>query len=429
MIKATKLLWIVVQLLVFEIALFGQQSPARVIDLNNLIDAAVTNNPAIKGGQLNVEITNNDIQIKKAELLPQISANATYGLSDENSLRNNYSFFRSGINVSQNLWKKGKYNSLVRQSKFIYQAKQSEFEAQKLDLILQVKFSYYNLLRYRKLYEISENNIFQAELYLDAAKEKNKLGVGKYSDILKAESDLADAKFLAKNYSYSLKESEIELSRLTGLPVIAESIPQNTILVGSNRLNVLERDSLLELAKISYPELQVIENIGLSQEYLISATKADLFPAVTANTGYSWLYNPVFSGQPTWYAGVAISWDVFDGKRRKNQVKTEMLRSQSYQYQKEDLLLELVKEIENILNAFNEVKNQIEISEILMKSTVENLKMLEEEYKQGISSMLELTIARTDDFNANAKHINAITDYELVKAQLERIIGVTSLNN
>ena len=55
--------------------------------------------------------------------------------------------------------------------------------------------------------------------------------------------------------------------------------------------------------------------------------------------------------------------------------------------------------------------------------------MLEEEYRQGISSMLELTNARTDNFNANAKLINAVTDYELAKAQLERIIGIINIKN
>ena len=429
MIKGKEMFWIILLILACKITAFSQGNSTDKIDLKTIINAAITNNPGIKDGQIKADISKNEINLTKSALFPRVSTNASYSLSNQNSVGNDYGSVSSGINLNQTLWQNGKNKALIKQSEFLYQAELSEFEAKKQELILQVKFSYFNLLRYRKLYKVSENNLLQAELFLEAAKEKNKLGIGKYSDILKAESELADAKYFSQNYSYSLKAAENELSRLTGLSISANSLSNDQFDLDFISYELFESDSLFALAVKNYPELGMLENIRSSQKFYEKAVKADLYPTVSTNAGYNWYYNPIFKGQDTWNAGISVSWDLFDGNRRKNQVKIEKLRSQSFQFQKEDLLLELKKEIDNKINAFQEAKDQIKISKILMNSTAENLKMLEEEYRQGISSMLELTNARTDDFNAKAKYINALTDYELVLAQIERIIGVINIKN
>lgn len=424
-----KICWICLLAFTFKMSAFSQQEATGDIDLKRLIDAALSNNPGIKDGFTRKEISKTEINVSKSALLPRISTGASYTLSNQNSVGNDYGSVSTGVSLNQTLWQNGKNKALIEQSEFLYKAKQSEFEAQKQELILQVKFSYFNLLRYKELCKISKNNVIQAELFLEAAKEKNKLGIGKYSDILKAESELADAKYLLQDNQYSLRNAENELERLTGLTILADLIESNRINKATIAYEIWDNDSLLGIAKNNYPELKSLENIQNSQEFYIKAIKSDIYPNVSANAGYNWYYNPVSKGQGVWNAGISVRWDLFDGNRRKNQIKIEQLQNQSYQYQIEDLLAELKKEIANRLNALSEAQDQIRISKILIKSTSENIEMLEEEYKQGISSMLELTNARTDDFNANAKLINAISGYELAKAQLERIIGVINIKN
>jgi outer membrane protein TolC len=89
-------------------------------------------------------------------------------------------------------------------------------------------------------------------------------------------------------------------------------------------------------------------------------------------------------------------------------------------------LLNLCKEINNQFLTLNENYNQIGIIDTLLKSTTENLTVVIEEYKQGISSMLELANARTENFRAKEKYINAWYAYQISKVQLERTLGVTN---
>lgn len=426
MIKEIKIFWICLFALAFEISAFSQQKAESKIDLERLTDAALTINPGINDGFTKTEISKTEISLSKSALFPKVTTDASYVFTNQNSVGNDYSSIISGVNLNQTLWQKGRNKALIQQSEFLYKAKLSEFEAQKQELILKVKFSYFDLLRFKELCEISKSNIAQAELFLEAAKEKNELGIGKYSDILKAESELADAKYLSQNNTYALKNAEKQLERLTGLSILAESL--ETPIINSTILDTetWDNDSLLNIAINNFPELKALENIQSSQDFYIKAVKSDVYPTISANAGYNWYYNPVLRGQDIWNAGITVRWDFFDGNKRRNQIKIEQLQKQSWQYQKEDLLAEIKKEIANRLNAVSEAQDQVRISKVIIKSTSENLKMLEEEYRQGISSMLELTDAQTDDFNANAKLINAIADYEQAKAQLERIIGETN---
>jgi outer membrane protein TolC len=88
-------------------------------------------------------------------------------------------------------------------------------------------------------------------------------------------------------------------------------------------------------------------------------------------------------------------------------------------------LLNLNKEINNEYLSFKENFNQIGIIESLLKSTTENVNAVLEEYKQGISSMLELANARSENFRAKEKYINAWYAYQVSKVQLERTLSIT----
>jgi outer membrane protein len=121
--------------------------------------------------------------------------------------------------------------------------------------------------------------------------------------------------------------------------------------------------------------------------------------------------------------GLTARWNVFDGYKRKTKIRTEKLQAQSLQYQQEDLLLELRREIDNRINALIVANNQIQISESLKKSTSENLKVVEEEYRLGISSMLELSNAQVDDFEASIKLVEAVAGYRMAYALIERVVG------
>lgn len=427
MTRGKKLFQMLILTISITLSAFGQTKTIDAVDLETLINAALKVNPGIKDGLVKTKISNEEVNLSKSYLFPRVSANASYTMTNQNSIGNNYGSVSSDLAIDQALWQNGKNKALIKQSEFLQKASQFDLEAQKQDLILNVKFSYHNLLRYKELTELSKKDVLQAELFLEAAREKSQLGVGKYSDILKAESELADARYRFQSMNYALENVENELERLTGLTIITDLISNDTSINKTFNYEAFSADSLFNIAIENYPELKSLENIESSQECYIKSVKSDMYPQISAGGGYNWYYDPAFKDRDVWNAGLSIRWNIFEGKRRQSQIEIEKFRKQSYQFQKEDLLVELKQEISSRMIAIRESKDKVRIATVLMQSTSENLKMLTEEYKQGTSSMLELTNARTDNFAAKAKYINAITDYELAIAQLERLLSETQI--
>jgi len=393
-----------------------------MMDLDFLINAALENNPGLLDKQTRVDISEQGIQLNRSVILPQVAINANSSLSNEYGNDERLTYAGTGISMNQLVWQNGRYRALIMQTEYAYKADQWELESERQELTLQVKLLYYDLLKYKSLYDISLQNAAQAELYLEAAEEKLKLGIGKESDILKARSDLADAEYIVRSMHSSVKNAENGLSRLTGESVAGKiNLIDPGVSIDSDVLPA--NDSLFSMALNHYPELRELLNMQISQDYSVKAVKADRAPVLSANAGYNLLYNPRIDVPGIWSVGLTAKWNIFDGNRRKTNIRIEKLRGESLQYQQADLQLELRLEIDNLVNALKMADNQIEISKSLKKSTTENLKVVEEEYKLGVSSMLELSNAQVDDFEAGTKLVEAVTACRMAVALIERFVG------
>ncbi|MBI5540219.1 MAG: TolC family protein [Bacteroidia bacterium] len=421
-----KIVLLLVLIITNNRAAISQSDTVSILKLEICIKAALDYSPDLKEGFIQTEIKKTETSKAKSSQFPYLYSAASYNLTDQNKLDNNYNSVSYGINANQVLWQYGKNKALLEQSKFLYKAELSNYNAKQQNVIVQVNLFYFEYLTYIKLLELAKNNEEQADLFLRAAKEKKAIGIGKNSDILKAESDVADAKYISNIYENVILKVRNELWQLTGLNITENTKVQDDLFITDNKYSTISKDSLFSIAKNSYPELKMMDDLLLSQESYIKSVKSDIFPKISVGAGYNWNYNPLFENNDFWNAGLTISWDIFSGYRKKYQVKIEKLQSNAISFQKENLLLNLCKEINNQFLTLNENYNQIGIIDTLLKSTTENLTVVMEEYKQGISSMLELANARTENFMAKEKYINAWYAYQISKVQLERTLGVTN---
>jgi outer membrane protein len=404
----------------------GQADTVKTLDLHICINAALGFSPEIKNGFVQTEMKNAEISKAKSSQFPYLYSAASYNLTNQNKPDNNYSSASCGININQVVWQYGRNRALTEQSKFLYQAELSNFNALQQDIIVLIKLFYFENLKDIKLLELARQNVEQVNIFLSAAKEKKAIGTGKNSDILKAESDVANANYQLITCENLISKARNELMRLTGLSIAESTNFKDELFFIDNRYTNLIADSLFSIAKRNYPELKVIDDLESSQEAYIKSVQADIFPKISAGAGCNWNDDPLLKSAGLWNAGLTLSWDIFSGYRKKYQIKIEKLQNESYSYQRENLLLNVFKEIKNQYLSFTENFKQIGIIETLLKSTAENLNAVMEEYRQGISSMLELTTARTENFAAREKYINAWFGYQISKVQLERTLGITN---
>jgi outer membrane protein TolC len=401
------------------------QAASQVITLDQCIEAALTSNPTLKASANEYEIDNLGISISRSGRYPSVSGEASGGLSEEYSIGNKYKTGYSGLTADQLIWQNKKVTSAITQARYRSLASAANYETRKQEIILAVKTAYFICLQQDQLYKIARDNVAKTVIFLDYAKQLYSIGTGRKSDILKAESDLVRAEFEQNAYLNSYRKSLNDLAMLSGL--------------SSDKLNGLDSswtdipvsipfeisDSLISMALVWYPELQAINNLGYSQQYKIMEARAAFFPALSLNTGYEWRYNPILQEQKGWYSMITLRWDLFNGNEKKYRVQSEKIKKEIYNYQADDIRNYLIKEVRNRMLSLLEAADQIGVTRSLMNTTSENLEMAKAQYKAGTGSMLELTDARVTDLQAHQDLIQAITNYRIMKANMEKLTGKT----
>lgn len=81
---------------------------------------------------------------------------------------------------------------------------------------------------------------------------------------------------------------------------------------------------------------------------------------------------------------------------------------------------------QEVWNAWLSVKESVErisTSSKALESAGENLLIAEGEYKEGIGSIIQLTDAQTTFVTAEQNYIQALSDYKISYAELEKTIG------
>ncbi len=418
-----------IAVLIAVLSLYSKKSYAQPVTLPEFINAALINNPVLKSAANESVISEKEIYIARSERFANVSFESSTGLMEEFQIGNDYKYLNARLSAEQLLWQNRKVNAALQQARYNAVVANHSFNGARQDLILTVKTAYFNCQQQFALYSLANNNARRAALLLEYALERSKLGTGKRSDVLKAESDQSQAEFEKELYYYAFRNSVNDLSALTGLSPGVEwkpdSIQSEEPAFSTNE----SADSLIKLAVSDFPELLVAISRELMQKEAVKVSRALLFPALSLNTGYSSSHDPTFGQQNSWSALLTLRWTLFNGNEKQYRLQCEQIRTEKLTNQKEATRLELIRNINNWLLSLDEARQQITLFRSMKRTTIEGLEAAKAQFMAGTGSMLELTDARVTDLMANKNLIQALTKYKISRANLERLTGKTDENN
>lgn len=400
---------------------FANGQTNSIITLNQCIESALKYNPVIKEAENEVSIASSQVKIAQSGFYPVIATEMSGGYSDEYRLNNDYRTSTGTFSGEQVLWQKGRVKANVERAIFSLKANENSLDARKLDIIASVKQSYLNCLMQSQLFKAASDNVVNADLFLEYAGEKYRIGAGRKSDVLKAESDLSEAQYEKDVFLNSLSTSQNELGMLTGLPPAGFSELENLNSYFQTFDYEEDIDTLMLKASRNYPELKQVNNLQLAQQAAVIEVKAERYPLISLNAGYIWSYNPALSNQRGWFATMTLRLQLFNGSKSLARIEEEKSRETVYINRKNEIKDFLKKEISNRLINLREAISQINLTDKLLITTSENLEIARAQYKAGSGSMLELTTARNDALDASKKNIKAITDFRMALISLERL--------
>lgn len=406
----------------------------ELLTLQRCIEIALKKQPTIVASTYNVNVAQSRIGQAKSGYYPQIDLSSGYSRvspassgSSATSARigvdtdKAFDQFSSSATLRQTLYDFGKTSTQVRVRDLDLDSSRSDLDNVTTQIAFNVKQAYYTVLQAKKNKAVSEETVKQFQQHLDQAKGFYEVGTKPKFDVTKAEVDLSNAKLSLIRSENAIKLATATLNNAMGVPYAPEYVLEDNL---SFLKYAATFEDVLSKAYENRPDLKASVLKRKAAEESVALAKKNYFPVLTGNAGYNWSGEKFNSQEDGWNLGASISFPLFSGFLTKYQVEEsratlEVLRANE-ELQKQTIFLD----VQNAYLNLKEAEERIPVAELSVKQSTENLDIANGRYSAGVGSPIEVTDAQVAYTNAKTAYIQALSDYKVAQASLEKAMGV-----
>ena len=186
--------------------------------------------------------------------------------------------------------------------------------------------------------------------------------------------------------------------------------------------NVCPANPLMERARLSHPKLKALQAKERVASAAVDEAIATLYPEIGLQAKYG-LSGANFPLTWNWSAALQGSLELFTGHRltwRINEVVTQLRSVRSQITELEQILYE---EIQTALGQLDSSQQRLALSDLIVKEASESLDLINERYKLGAASSVEVTDAQVALTSACAEQVKSKFDYQAAIARLKHTCG------
>ena len=427
-------------------AVMAQEQAPSAMTLHDCMEYAVSNSTKMRIQQAAI----GDAQIDRRDaalalFTPQINAQTyayyNFGRSIDpqtNTYFNTTSFHNNyGVSAGYDLFDGFKAVNNYKISKtgmLIADSQEKQVEA---DICLAVMEAYYNVVYYKRLCDVYEEQVAVAGQALAKAKRQEELGQKGHADVIQMEADLADRQYDLTN-TYNMYESQrMTLADLMFWPVDEELVIDTSMPVW--QVEPVSTSSVVDFALEHNPAVQIASWKELNAKRELNTAKWQTLPSVGLYAGWSTSYY-TYQGSQTAafqdqfrnnggeYVEVSVSIPIFNRLSRLSTIsrKRHALQKATAELdqKKRDVESEVRRAIQDRDGAAAAYQQAQRKAEVQAEAYTLNLKKLE----QGLISPLEFQTANNNYLKAQADEMNSLFKYLIKQAVVRYYNGVEYVN-
>lgn len=295
------------------------------------------------------------------------------------------------------------------------------------DLVLKVKVAYFAILKTEKLQNVARQAVEQLEGHLAVAQAFYDEGIIAKNELLQTEVQMAQSRqdLISVTHGVLLSKSLFNklLRRELTKPVRIKDILDYTPV----RLRL---DEAVEKAVLNRSEIQEVSLNVVAAEKNVKLTKSSYYPSVTFTGNYSRDTNEPFLSAVTaedpdiWTLTLQADWTLWEWGKRRDEVAASRARVAKARHLLNEIKDNISLEVQAAYLSLEEAKRNIQVSKTAVVQAEENYRMNEERYKQQVATSTDVLDAQTLLTQARANHFNALSDYNIAWARLERAMGI-----
>ncbi len=415
----------------------------KPLTVEECVKVALENNHDVAIARSNVSSSRAATTRAWSGVLPDVSANAywdrlTQGPTEQLTLNERtgeiitsqtesqaFVTYSMGLFASQNLFDWSALQNISQARANLVAARHSSRAAEN-DISYEVRRQFYNLVKAQKLLEVREEGVERSRGQLERAESLYELGAVAKSDVLRAKVDLAQAELDLITVTNVVELEKVRLAKMMGLEYDVEISIESDL-----TFEVVDFDpqDLQEMAAANRPDLRAAaERLRAGQAGLRSA-KGGNYPSFFGSFNWRWRDDEFpnstddFDSRYTWDLAMGIRIPIFDGMLTRGNIGEARAALTTREREYEDMRDVVELEIKEALIGLEEARQRIRLSEQQLEAAQESYKLAEEQYEVGLGTILELTEAGVELTLAESQRVDAITDYKVALAFLDRASG------
>src|SRR6266513_3895048 len=404
----------------------------RVLTLDECIAIALEAQPRIQATLYDYAAARYRVNEAFAPLLPQLTGAATATRSRSVSLVTSTTTgitsqsvsskqladtFFAQVQLSQLLFDFGKNLAATEAARKLAEVAVEDVELQRQLISLAVKEAYTNILFAGRLIRVQDQAVQRAELNLRSAKGFFEVGTRPKSDVARAEVDVANARVDLIRARNALRTARVALNTAMAIDVDTPTDVQDNLVfeaVGLDR-GQLRTESLKQR-----PEYRQAKLLVGAAEATERQTFRNFFPDISGTGSYGGTQPQL---NESWTLGLTFSWSLFDGGNRLARYQEAKANLEGSKQRLKSQELDIIQNVEQAEIAVEEAQERIQAGQALVASAQENFRLAQGRFDAGVGTILELTDAQLALTQAQNTEAQALADYQIALAQLDRALG------
>ena len=392
------------------------------LSLEQSIEMALKNNPSIQIAAEDKARSVWGVDEAKAGKMPSVSLGSRYNYQDQGqSQGQDKDSFCNSISMNWKLYNGGGTEAQIDQAKLGVKTADLNVIKAKQQLKQETTTGYYSVLETKNMVAVNEESVSNLQTHLTIVQAKYEAGVVAKSEVLRSEVELANAE---QNLIKAQNQYDLAVSSL--LNTMNMDAGTEIQLAGELKYEADARTltDALSQARENRPEIAQAKVSVDSAAQGVKIAESNKRPSVSLSASTGWNDTLLPNDDQNWSVGASASWNIFDAgvtKSKVNQAQSSLNKAKLQSKQTQDTVEQEVRQ--SYLN-MKEAEKRLQTTDVAANKAKEDLYIAQETYRAGVGTNLDVLDAQLALTQAKTNHVQALYDYNVNKASLDKAIGL-----
>jgi outer membrane protein TolC len=421
-------------ILIAAVATASSAGDVPRLTLRKSIDMALERSVLIDSAQEDIIASELEKKGAKTSFYPTLSTSYNYTrlneppmwnmLGIQTGTRDNYTW---ELELTQPVYTGGKISGNYRMSALGVEISRMSGIATKQDTVLEVKEGYFGILQSERILDVAVQSVERLEAHRDIARNFFEVGIIPKNDLLYAEVELANGRqdLVKAENGVALAKAKFNtiLRRNISDPIEVEDILTYTAFKR-------DMDECLNEALKKRSVIKQYEFMVERAKEAIDVAKSEFYPSVNMVGNYSKygddpdLKGSKYQDQESWRLMAVANWNIWEWGRTAYNVGATRSREKQVKNTLENVKDRIALEVKNAFLLLKEAEKHIMVAQVAIEQAEENFRMNEERFREHVATSTDVIDAQTLLTKTKSDYYNALSEYNIALARLERAMGV-----